>query len=119
MIERRSSDPREILNLAGSVVAGILCLLLGFALYALVRFDVRPANHDILLVVITFLTTKISTIVDFFYGGSAANKQQQATIATLANTASTAQAALTPAADVTIPPGGSATVSASTEEPKP
>lgn len=105
-------DPQHSLNFAGYTVALVLCLLLGFALFALVRFDVRPTNHDILLVVITFLTTKISTIVDFFYGGSAAGRKQQETIATLANTASSAQAALAPAPDVVLKPGDTATVQA-------
>lgn len=115
MIERRA-DPQHTLNAAGYAVAIVLCILLGFALFALVRFDVRPTNHDILLVVITFLTTKISTIVDFFYGGSAASKQQQSAIANLANTVNSAQAALSPTPDVTLKPGDTATVSA--EQPK-
>ena len=50
---------RDWLNFTGSAVAVLLTLLLGFALWSLVHFDVRADNHDILLVVITFLTDSL------------------------------------------------------------
>jgi len=84
-----SRDPRAITNISGGLVAIGLLGLLGFALYALVKFDVRPDNHDMLLVLITFLTTKMGTVVDFFYGSSATNKGKDETIGKLAMAAAT------------------------------
>jgi hypothetical protein len=61
----------------------------------------------------------------FLFGASVGSRAKDTTINTLATTASSAQAALAPLpgatvnADITIPPGGSATVSASPEEPSP
>lgn len=83
----RESEWKQPMNMAGSIVAVLLLVLLAFALYALVKFDVKPDNHDILLVVITFLTTKVSTIVDFFFGGSSTNRKKDDTINALASNA--------------------------------
>ena len=95
---------RESLNWTGSGVAFLLIVLLGYALRALVSEDIRPTNHDILLVIITFLTTKIGTIIDWFYGGSSTAKKQADAIATLATNASIDT--------VTLQPGQQATATA-------
>ncbi len=115
-------DPREVLNITAGVIALILCALLGSALLALFKFDVRPVNHDILLMVITFLTAKLSTIVDFYYSSSAGSRKQQDIIASQASTIQAAQVALPPVAgapdaSVTLKPGETATVAATPEQP--
>ena len=98
-------DPREVLNIAGSLIGVAMVALLGFALWALFYLEVPSPNKDVLLVVIGILSTKVGTVIDFFD--------------TLAKTAQTAGAALAPAPEATIPvaPGESVTVKA--EDPQP
>lgn len=73
-----------ILNVAGSVIGIGLLVILALCLQALFQHEVPSGNKDALLVVIGMLTTKIGTIVDFFFGNSDTNKRQVETISTLA-----------------------------------
>lgn len=84
------------LNLAGGSVAAGLIGLLCFVTYALIYHDVPDKNHDILLVLVGILTTSIGVIVNFFFGSSSSNKAKDDSIATLAQTAQTAQDKLAP-----------------------
>ena len=79
-----TNDQKEHNNVAGVVIAVLLVALLGMSLFELFYRTVIPTNHDILLMVVTFLTAKVGTIVDFFYSSSSSSKQQQKTIAALA-----------------------------------
>lgn len=99
----------EVLNIAGSLVGLALIFLLGFSLWSLFHLDVPAPNKDVLLIVIGALTTKVGTIVDFFFGGSQGTKKQAETIDALAKAAATTAPA---AADVVLKPGDTATVSA-------
>lgn len=72
------------LNIAGSIIGVGLLVILALCLQALFQHEVPLGNKDALLVVIGMLTTKIGTIVDFFYGNSDTNKRQVETISTLA-----------------------------------
>lgn len=102
-------DPREVLNVAGSLIGVAMVSLLGFALWALFYLEVPSPNKDVLLVVIGILSTKVGTVVDFFYGSSSTTKKQAETIDTLAKTAQTAGVALgAPAGAMVIPEGESA-----------
>jgi hypothetical protein len=71
------------------------------------------------LILIGILSSNVNTIVNFFFGTSATNKQQQQTIDTLAATAQTAQttlSAVTPVGDpagITLKPGETAVATAS------
>lgn len=77
-----------ILNVAGTIIGVGLLVILALCLQALFTHEVPLGNKDALLVVIGMLTTKIGTIVDFFYGNSDTNKKQTETINTLAERAS-------------------------------
>lgn len=81
-----------ILNVAGTIIGVGLLVILALCLQALFTHEVPLGNKDALLVVIGMLTTKIGTIVDFFYGNSDTNKKQTETINTLAERASQQEA---------------------------
>lgn len=112
-------DRREVLNIAGGFVAAGLITMLAFATWALIYREVPGPNRDALMVVIGILSMNVGQIVAFFFGSSQTNKKQAETIETLAKTAQTAGAALSPHADanVTLDPGQSAKVSASEQVP--
>lgn len=105
---------REVLNIAGGLVATGLILMLAFATWALIYREVPGPNRDALMVVIGILSMNVGQIVAFFFGSSQTNKKQAETIETLARTAQVAGEALSPSADatVTLEPGQSAKVSA-------
>lgn len=89
---------REALNIAGSLIAGGLIALLGFATWALIYREVPAPNRDALMVVIGILSMNVGQVVSFFFGSSATNKKQAETIEKQATTIQTAQAALAPLA---------------------
>lgn len=111
-----NTNGREVLNLAGSLIALAMILMLGGTLWALVRLEVPQPNRDALMVVIGILSSNVGTIINFFYGSSATTKKQSETIDKQASTLQAAQAALAPVAGaeatVTLAPGDTATVKA-------
>lgn len=94
------SASKEVVNWTGMLLALAQLALIWYALHALIAFDVKATNHDILLVVITAIITKYGTTVDFFFGGSAMNKKQAETIAAQATTIA---AQNTTVAETTVP----------------
>lgn len=98
------------LNIAGSLIGVGLMVILALCLQALFTHEVPTGNKDALLVVIGMLTTKIGTIVDFFYGNSDTNKKQTETISTLAAKAGSGQVNRDDA--LNIPVGETATATA-------
>lgn len=112
------SNGREVLNLAGSLIALAMILMLGGTLWALVRLEVPQPNRDALMVVIGILSSNVGTIINFFYGSSATNKKQADTIEKQASTIEAAQSALAPLVPpptVTLAPGDTATAKAEPE----
>lgn len=91
---------REALNIAGGFVAGGLIALLGFATWALIYREVPVSNRDALMVVIGILSMNTGQVVSFFFGSSSTTKKQAETIDKQASAIQTAQAALTPEANV-------------------
>lgn len=71
---------------AGLVALGLM-VLLGVTLQALFRIEVPSANHDVLLVVIGVLTACVKDVVGYYFGSSSNSRQQQTTIANLADAA--------------------------------
>ena len=110
-----SEESRLALNRTGSGVAIGLVVLLGFALYALIFFDARPTNHDILLVVITFLTTKIGTVIDFFFSSNVTSKSKDMAIADIAKVAGAATDATVPT--IPIAPGETKVLKGTGDQP--
>lgn len=95
---RRAQDKCSTLPMA--IIPVVLLLLLGFALAALIFVDARQANHDILLMVLTFITAKLGTIVDHHFGSSAASQRKDEIINTQAHTMQTAQKTLSAVTDM-------------------
>lgn len=104
MKERRQLNDNDVhpaLKLSGVAVAIALLLMLAFCLWFLLTEDLPKSNEIMLSMIIGMIVTKISTIVDFHYGGSEQSKKQSDTNATLANTAHAAQAIISAAANQT------------------
>lgn len=103
---------KESLNIAGGFVAAGLIVILGFTTWALVYQNVPEANQNALTLLIGILSANVGVVVGFFFGSSVTSKKQTETIDTLAKTAQTAGAALPGADAMVIPPGQSATATA-------
>jgi hypothetical protein len=86
------------MNVTGAVVGMIMVALLGFTIWALVKYTIPTENTNALLILIGVLSTNVTAIVSFFFGASVGNRQKDQTIAQQATTNAVAQAALTPAA---------------------
>jgi hypothetical protein len=100
------------LNFIGGVVAGGLIGILAFVTWALVFRTVPETNENALLILIGILATNIGQVVNWFFGSSSESKKQTDTIETLAKTAQTAGATLAQPDAMVIPPGTSATATA-------
>lgn len=111
--------PRDLMNRQGGRIAFLMCLMLGFSLWALVFREVPEANQNALLVVIGILAGAVGTVVNFYFSSTSTSKQQQGIIADQASTIKTAQDVLAPLAApaVVLEPGQSAVVAASPENP--
>lgn len=107
MVERRKKETsvevwtRIITDLEGAVVVSALLAMLGGSLWYLLNNELPKTNEIMLSMILGMLVTKISTIVDYRYGGSQQSKKQTETNAVLANTAQAAQAIITDAAKIT------------------
>lgn len=88
--------PQESLNIAGGFVAAGLLIVMAFVTWALVYHELPKANESAFLVLIGILSGNIGTVVNFFFGSSVGNKRQSEALATMAETAKTAGAALPP-----------------------
>lgn len=97
-----TTENPQSLNVTGAVVAVLLVLLLGLAIGALLMRAVPDANMNVLLVLLGALATNVTNVVQFLFGSSAGTRQKDSTLATLANTAAAAQAAL-PSVNPSIP----------------
>lgn len=105
--------PQNILNWAGSIIGLLLIGMLGFALYALIFVKVPAENQNALTLLIGILSANVGMVVGFYFGSSSTDKKKTETIDTLAKTAQTAGVALaSPSDTITIPPGESATATA-------
>jgi hypothetical protein len=91
---------KVIMELEGAVVVTSLLVMLAVSLWYLLHNDLPKQNEIIISVIIGMLINKISTVVDFRYGGSQQSRKQSETNATLANTAQMAQATLSAATGV-------------------
>lgn len=109
------------INVAGAVLTGFLCALVMGVTYFAIRGYVPQESREFVTFIIGWGTSKLSTIIDWCFGTSSANKQQQDTIRSQADTIQKAQTALAPIVaaggaqavpDVTIPAGDTVTVKA-------
>lgn len=94
---------RQTMNRQGGSIAMLLCLMLGFCLWALVFREVPEANQNALLVVIGILSGALGQVVNFYFGSTSSSKQQQGIIEKQTDLIKTAQASpLPPQADKTV-----------------
>lgn len=111
---RRAEDASR--NFGIVAIPTILLVLLALTLYALVFVETKPNNHDILLMVITFMTAKLSTIVDHYFGSSASAQRKEEIIGMQAKTMQAAQTTLSavtaPTGEVKLQPGDEVKVEA-------
>ncbi len=116
MIERRARTPQDVLNITGAIVAIGLVSILAFVTWALVFITVPEANQNALTLLIGILSANVGAVVGFYYGSSVSAKKQADTIDTQAKTIgaqATAAAVAAPGNDtLVIPPGTSATATA-------
>jgi hypothetical protein len=82
---------QKLINRTGAFVAASLILLYGFALWSVSFHPIPDASREILLVLIGALSTNITGICQFFFGGSAPSRTKDSTIQTLATTQAKAQ----------------------------
>lgn len=110
-----STVQRSTLNITAMLIAFALVWILAAAMYALARWEIPEKNHDLMVVVVTAITTNVGTVIAFFFGSSVQNKQQADAISAMADTAAkSVSAALPPTADksIKIDPGQTAEVKA-------
>lgn len=113
MISFHVPTAREVINLTGGMIGMTLIVLLGFTTYALIYVKVPVENQNALTLLIGILSANVGTVVGFYFGSSSTAKKQAETIDTLAKTAQTAGVALgTSPEALVIPPGESATATA-------
>lgn len=113
-MERRR-NPQDVVNWTGAAIAILLALILAFVTYALVRWTIPTENENALMLLLGHLNGMVSVIVAFYFGSSSQAKKQADTIDTLAKTAQTAGTVIATAATpdaLVIPPGASATATA-------
>jgi uncharacterized membrane protein len=97
---------KDWINIAGAAIAVGLVVNLAALTLAVIFVELKTANENILMFLAGGLLTQVTNIVQWFFGSSSENKKQAETISTLAATAQTAQAALTPSVDTTVIPVG-------------
>ncbi len=80
-------------NVIGILIAGFLCWSTGYLMWKVLNAETDLSDKviNIAIYILGFLTAKISTIVDWCFGGSSATKRQGEIIATQAKTIQTAQ----------------------------
>lgn len=91
-------NARRDVNRMGVLVALALLGILTFLVYALIYVEVPAANQSALLVVVGIISAATQTLVSWLFGSTSANKQKDSTIATMAATQKSSQAALAPVA---------------------
>lgn len=101
-------------NRMGLSVIVILLLILGFLAGALVYAEIPDKNQNAMLVLIGIIATNVGVVVNWLFGTSVSSKKQQDTIADMAHTAKSAQAALpaNPSSAIPIHPGETVAVKA-------
>lgn len=62
--------PREVLNLAGGLIAFCLVGLLGFLAWAFVFREMPNANREPMLMLMGILSANVGQVVGFFFGTS-------------------------------------------------
>lgn len=110
---------RKSVNMAASVLAIVLIVMLCITIYMLFMVLIPDKNMNVLLIVVGSLITNVTAIVAFYFGSSSADKSKNETIASQAGTIASAQAALTPnTADKVVPVNPGDTVSVHANEVK-
>lgn len=71
---------REILNLAGAVVAAALVGLLFFIAWAFIFREMPANNREPMLMLLAIVSTNVGQVVGFFFGSSYGAKKQADTI---------------------------------------
>lgn len=100
----------------GTIVGITLVLCFAFTTAAPYFLPINPTSVRLIDQQQTILQSVFMVLVGYLWGNSAGNKTKDATIETLAKTAQTAGQALSGASEtITIPPGESATASATEE----
>ena len=103
-----------------AIVAVGLLLITAAATLAVFLVPIPDKNETIVGQALGTLWSLLGVVVAFFYGTSTGNRKDSETIAKLAETASVAQAALTPhvTPDVVVPAGETVVVKADDAAPK-
>lgn len=110
-------NPREVLNLSGAIIGMLLVGILAFLAWALVYVQVPVENETAMNVLLGILSTQVSMVIGFHFGGSMSNKKLTEATASQAETIKTAQAALTPSVNsVPVAPGETVSVTG-TDDP--
>jgi uncharacterized membrane protein len=103
-----------------AVLAGFVVAMVPYAFTMLLFKEVPPSVRDIIMVLVGVIAANATQAVQHRFGSNPGSTKKDSTIATLANTASNAQAALAPLAGstpaVTIAPGEVKTVVGTTDE---
>ena len=119
-----SDKGQRVLSIAGSIVAVGLLGLLWFITWALVFHEIPEANATSFSTVLGLVGIQVGIVIGFFFGQTMGNKAKDETIkaatvtaSTMADTAASAQAALTPKVPtdvIPLAPGESVTAKADT-----
>ena len=101
---------REVLNLAGGLLAMALVGILSYLSYALITLEIPKANENLVFALVGGVMTLVTQVVGFYFGSSHTNKQQSETLDKLADTAKQATQSAVPTPTVKVGPGEQVTV---------
>lgn len=87
MSDATATNNQRVLNRTGASLAFLMVLIFGGGIYLLSTRDIPQANHDILLVLITAVTSFLGIIMNYFFGSSSGNKAKDDALTTSVNTA--------------------------------
>lgn len=115
---------QRVLSVAGSIVAVSLVGLLCFITWALVYHEIPEGNATSFSTLLGVVSLQVGIVIGFFFGQTMGNRAKDETIkaatvtaSTMADTAASAQAALTPKVPtdvIPLAPGESVTAKADT-----
>lgn len=99
MIGPLFQSQREVLNLAGGLIAVAIVGILMFLCWSLVDHSIPEANENIVYALVGGVMTQVTQIVGFFFGSSQQAKKQSDTIDHLSRSASTGPQIMAQAGD--------------------
>ena len=109
-----TKDPQTINYLGVTIGVGILGIL-AFIAFSLVYVQIPETNASNFGIFLGLVSTQFGVLVGYLFGSSAASKKQADNTSKALDLATAATPVTKP--DITLPPGGAATVAASPESP--